>query len=50
MTALEEELSGIEKELKKIEAKIDKKVARLYGITDEELEEIERLFGVLMGA
>ncbi len=49
MTALKEKLSEVEEELKKIEEEIDEKVARLYGITDEELEEIERLFGVLMG-
>ncbi|WP_297074126.1 N-6 DNA methylase [Thermococcus sp.] len=45
---LREKIGEIEEKLGKIEAKIDEKVARLYGITEEELEEIERLYGVLM--
>ena len=36
-------------ELKEVEEKIDKTVAGLYGITDEELEEIKKILGVLKG-
>ena len=47
---LKGKIGEIEEKLREIEAKIDEKVARLYGITEEELDEIERLHGVLMGA
>jgi len=36
-------------ELKKIEAEIDKLVAQLYGITDEELKEIKKCLAMLEG-
>ena len=36
-------------ELKEVEEEIDKTVAGLYGITDEELEEIKKILGVLKG-
>jgi len=45
---LNEKISETEEKLGKIEAEIDEKVAELYGITEEELEEIERLYRVLM--
>ncbi|MEM2772274.1 MAG: class I SAM-dependent DNA methyltransferase, partial [Candidatus Pacearchaeota archaeon] len=35
------------KELKKVEEEIDKTVAKLYGITDEELEEIKKTLRIL---
>lgn len=47
---LEEELAEVEKKLGEVEKEIDEKVAELYGITWEELEEIERLYTVLMNA
>lgn len=46
---LNEKISETEEKLRKIEAEIDEKVAELYGISEEELEEIERLYRVLMG-
>ena len=36
-------------ELKEVEEEIDKIVAELYGITDEELEEVRKTLGVLKG-
>ena len=36
-------------ELKEVEEEIDKIVAELYGITDEELEEVKKTLGVLKG-
>ena len=33
-------------ELKEVEGKIDKAVARLYGITGEELEDMKKTLGV----
>jgi len=45
---LNEKISETEEKLGKIEAEIDEKVAELYGITEEELKEIERLYRVLM--
>jgi hypothetical protein len=36
-------------ELKRVEEGIDKVVAELYGITDEELEEVRKMLGVLKG-
>lgn len=36
-------------ELKEVEEEIDKVVAELYGITDEELEEVRKTLGVLKG-
>ena len=36
-------------ELKEVEEEIDKVVAGLYGITDEELEEVRKALGVLKG-
>ena len=36
-------------ELKGVEEEIDKIVAKLYGITDEELEEVRKTLGVLRG-
>jgi len=36
-------------ELKEVEEEIDKIVAGLYGITDEELEEVKKTLGVLKG-
>ena len=38
-----------QEELKKVEEEIDKIVAELYGITDEELEEVRKMLGVLKG-
>jgi len=35
--------------LKEVEGEIDKVVAGLYGITDEELEEVKKTLGVLKG-
>jgi len=35
------------KELMKIEEEIDKTVAKIYGITDEEMEEIRKTLGIL---
>ncbi|GAH51023.1 unnamed protein product, partial [marine sediment metagenome] len=35
--------------LKEVEEEIDKVVAELYGITDEELEEVRKTLGVLKG-
>nr|WP_240922552.1 N-6 DNA methylase [Thermococcus sp. 9N3] len=45
---LNEKIAETEEKLRKIEAEIDRKVAELYGITKEELKEIERLYEVLM--
>lgn len=45
---LEEKIEEIEERLRKVEAEIDEKVAELYDISEEELEEIERLYKVLM--
>ena len=36
-------------ELKEVEGEIDKAVAGLYGITDEELEEVKKTLGILKG-
>jgi hypothetical protein len=36
-------------ELKEVEEEIDKTVAGLYGITDDELEEVRKTLGVLKG-
>ncbi|MCW3130601.1 MAG: BREX-1 system adenine-specific DNA-methyltransferase PglX [Methanophagales archaeon] len=36
-------------ELKEVEAEIDKVVAELYGITDDELEEVKKTLRVLRG-
>jgi len=36
-------------ELKEVEDEIDKVVAELYGITDEELEEVRKTLRVLRG-
>jgi hypothetical protein len=36
-------------ELKEVEGEIDKVVAELYGITDDELEKVRRTLGVLKG-
>ena len=36
-------------ELKEVEGEIDRTVARLYGITDEEFEEVKKTLGVLKG-
>ncbi|MCW3139006.1 MAG: BREX-1 system adenine-specific DNA-methyltransferase PglX [Methanophagales archaeon] len=36
-------------ELKEVEERIDKAVAELYGITDEELEEVKKTLGILKG-
>jgi len=38
-----------QEELKEVEEEIDKIVAELYGITDEELEEVRKTLGVLKG-
>jgi len=38
-----------QEELKGVEEEIDKIVAELYGITDEELEEVRKTLGVLRG-
>jgi len=38
-----------QKELKKVEDEIDKTVAKLYGITDKELEEIKKTLKILKG-
>jgi hypothetical protein len=38
-----------QEELKEVEREIDKIVAGLYGITDEELEEVRKTLGVLKG-
>jgi len=38
-----------QKELKEVEEEIDKAVAGLYGITDDELEEVRKTLGVLKG-
>ena len=38
-----------QEELKEVEVEIDKIVAELYGITDEELEEVKKTLGVLEG-
>ena len=38
-----------QEELKEVEREIDKTVAGLYGITDEELEEVKKTLGVLKG-
>ena len=38
-----------QEELKEVEEEIDKVVAKLYGITDEELEEVRKTLGVLKG-
>ena len=38
-----------QKELREVEEEIDKTVAGLYGITDEELEEVRKTLGVLKG-
>ncbi|MGB2728450.1 MAG: hypothetical protein WBD09_08225 [Halobacteriota archaeon] len=35
--------------LKEVEGEIDKIVAELYGITDEELEEVKKTLGILKG-
>ena len=45
------EQKGLEarEELKGVEEEIDKTVAKLYGITDEELEEVRKTLGVLKG-
>jgi hypothetical protein len=45
------EQKGLEapEELKEVEEEIDKTVAKLYGITDEELEEVRKTLGVLKG-
>jgi hypothetical protein len=45
------ELNDLEaqEELKEVEEEIDKTVAGLYGITDEELEEVRKTLGVLRG-
>jgi hypothetical protein len=45
------ELKDLEaqEELKEVEGEIDKIVAELYGITDEELEEVKKTLGVLKG-
>ena len=45
------ELKDLEarEELKEVEVEIDKTVAGLYGITDEELEELKKTLGVLKG-
>jgi len=46
---LDKKIQKIEEKLGEIETEIDRKVAELYGISKEELEEIERLYWVLMG-
>ncbi|MEA2033649.1 MAG: hypothetical protein U9N41_08725 [Euryarchaeota archaeon] len=38
-----------QEELKEVEEEIDKVVAELYGITDEELEEVRKTLRVLKG-
>ena len=38
-----------QEELKEVEGKIDKIVAELYGITDEELEEVRKTLRGLKG-
>ena len=38
-----------QEELKEVEEEIDKIVAELYGITDEELKEVKRTLGILKG-
>jgi SAM-dependent methyltransferase len=43
----EENREDLKDELKKIEDEIDKTVAQLYGITDEELEEIKKCLALL---
>ena len=45
------EQKGLEaqEKLKGVEEEIDKIVAELYGITDEELEEVKKTLGVLKG-
>ena len=35
--------------MKEVEERIDKMVAELYGITDDELEDVRRTLGVLKG-
>ena len=35
--------------LKEVEEEIDKTAAGLYGITDEELEEVRKMLGILRG-
>jgi len=39
----------VREELKEVEEEIDKTVAGLYGITDEELEEVKKTLGILKG-
>ena len=45
------ELNDLEarEELKEVEGEIDKIVAELYGIADEELEEVKKALGVVKG-
>lgn len=45
------ELNDLEaqEELKEVEGEIDRAVTGLYGITDEELEEVKKTLGVLKG-
>ena len=38
-----------QEELKEVEEEIDKTVAKLYGVTDEELEGVKKTLGVLKG-
>jgi hypothetical protein len=38
-----------QEELKEVEGEIDKVVAELYGISDDELEEVRKTLGVLKG-
>jgi len=35
--------------LKEVEEEVDKIVVELYGITDEELEEVKKTLGILKG-
>lgn len=45
------ELKDLEarEELKEMEEEIDKVVAELYGITNDELEEVKKTLGILKG-